>query len=195
MVRQRLRELWWSPKVAPLHTVPTRVARVLRARWYLRVSDAIGPRTQIIGGPAIVRNDGKLRVGRRVRLDCSYAPVELRAGRRAEIELGDGVFVNFGTSIVAERRITVGSNVRFGPYCVVADREYPDADPDPIVIEDDVWLAARVVVRPGAHIGRGAVVTAGSIVDGVVPPAVIIGGAPTRLIRRLDSPEPSAQSS
>jgi len=190
LLRERVRNLWWKPWFASLRTVPTRVARMLRARWFLRRSDAIGFKTQVIGGRALVRNDGKLRVGRQVRLDCSYAPVELRVGRQAELELGDGVFVNFGTSIVADQHITVGAHTRFGPYCVVADREFPGADPEPIVIEDDVWIAARVVVRPGAHIGRGAVVTAGSVVGGVVPPGVIIGGDPTRVIRRIGSAEP-----
>ena len=37
----------------------------------------------------------------------------------------------------------------------------------PIEIGDDVWLAGRVMVRPGSRIGAGAVIGAGSVVDGI----------------------------
>ena len=56
----------------------------------------------------------------------------------------------------------------------------------PVVIEDDVWLAARVVVLKGVTIGRGAVVAAGAVVTKDVPPYTLVGGVPAKFIRALE---------
>lgn len=51
-----------------------------------------------------------------------------------------------------------------------------------VVIEDDCWIGANVIVLSGAHVGRGAVIGAGSVVTGVVPPYTIAAGVPARVI-------------
>jgi acetyltransferase-like isoleucine patch superfamily enzyme len=45
-----------------------------------------------------------------------------------------------------------------------------------------VWLAARVRVTKGAVIGAGAVIAAGSVVSGEIPPGVVAGGVPARVL-------------
>lgn len=49
-----------------------------------------------------------------------------------------------------------------------------------VVIEEDVWIGARVVLLKGVCIGRGAVIGAGSVVRGRVPPYSIAFGNPAR---------------
>jgi len=79
-----------------------------------------------------------------------------------------------------------------GPYAIVMDSDYHAArdrgerPTAPISIEEDVWLAGRVSVLRGSRIGRGSVVTAGSVVSGEIPPGVIAGGVPARVIRRIE---------
>ena len=51
------------------------------------------------------------------------------------------------------------------------------------VVGHDVWLGYRTVVMPGVTIGHGAVVAAGSVVVGDIPPYAIAGGNPARVIR------------
>jgi maltose O-acetyltransferase len=53
------------------------------------------------------------------------------------------------------------------------------------VLEDDVWLGARVVVLRGVTIGAGSVVAAGSVVHRDVPPRCLAGGVPATVIRQL----------
>lgn len=55
----------------------------------------------------------------------------------------------------------------------------------PIVIEDDVWLAAGVTVLPGVRIGKGSVISAGSLVNVNIPPMSLAGGVPCKIIRCL----------
>lgn len=53
-----------------------------------------------------------------------------------------------------------------------------------LTIEDDVWIGARVTICPNVrHIGRGAIIAAGSVVTKPVPAYAIVGGNPARIIR------------
>lgn len=52
-----------------------------------------------------------------------------------------------------------------------------------IVIEDDVWIGFGSIILSGVHIGRGAIVAAGSVVTKDVPSYSIVGGVPAKIIR------------
>jgi galactoside O-acetyltransferase len=52
-----------------------------------------------------------------------------------------------------------------------------------IVVSDDVWLGAGVIVTGGVELAEGIVVAAGAVVTrGVDEPYSIIGGIPARII-------------
>lgn len=53
-----------------------------------------------------------------------------------------------------------------------------------VVIENDVWIGAHVIILGGVRIGNGAVIGAGSVVTKDVKPYTIIGGNPARLIKK-----------
>lgn len=52
----------------------------------------------------------------------------------------------------------------------------------PIVVEDDVWLGASVIVLGGVTVGQGSVVGAGSVVTHSLPPYSIARGVPARVV-------------
>jgi phosphonate metabolism protein (transferase hexapeptide repeat family) len=54
----------------------------------------------------------------------------------------------------------------------------------PVTIGHDVWIGHGAIVLPGRSIGTGAVVAAAAVVTKDVPPYTIVGGNPTRAIRR-----------
>ncbi len=89
--------------------------------------------------------------------------------------------------------IEIGDWVGFGPDTKVWSVNHRFDDPDtpwllqgwekkPVVIEDDVWLGANVFVMPGVRIGKGAIVSAGTVVSKSVPPYSIVTGNPGRVI-------------
>lgn len=60
------------------------------------------------------------------------------------------------------------------------------------VVGNDVWIGQNVTVLPGVHIGDGAIVAANSVVSRDIPPYVIAGGNPCRVIRPRFDPDLTA---
>ena len=167
---------------------------VLRARWYFRHATSLGSKGRVWGRPA-VSNWGMMRVGERLRLVSTIATTELVAGRDASLEIGDRVFINYGCSIAANERIRIGSNCSIGTYVIMMDNDFHRLEPErrnerpdsaPILLEENVWLGARVIVLKGVTIGAGSVIAAGSVVVKDVPPRSLAAGVPAKVIRSLD---------
>ncbi len=59
---------------------------------------------------------------------------------------------------------------------------------EPVKIEDDVWVAAHVMILPGVTVGHGAIVGGGAVVTHDVPPGEIWAWIPAKKIseRRID---------
>ncbi len=187
MKRQGKVAQWWTTLKAARVWLTSR----LGARLWLRTCDQVGANTRTFWRPNI-ENRGRIVLGSRVRLNSNWAPVELVSGPSGVIEVGDGVFINYGSMISAHLSVRIGANVMLGNYCIVADTETPGIDGPPagssiepraIRIGDGAWLAARVTVLPGAQIGAGAVIAAGSVVDGEIPAGAVAGGIPARILR------------
>ena len=57
-----------------------------------------------------------------------------------------------------------------------------------VVIEEDAVLGPGVIVLPNVTIGRGAIVTAGSVVTRSVPPKTMVQGNPAQPIATVEIP-------
>ncbi|MEI6140519.1 MAG: acyltransferase [Mariniphaga sp.] len=55
-----------------------------------------------------------------------------------------------------------------------------------IIIEDEVWIGANVVVVAGVTIGKHCVVAAGSIVTKSIPPYSVVVGNPAKVIKQYN---------
>ncbi len=166
-----------------------KVSAVLRGRWYLRATTA--PGNARLRGRVKVTNKGRILLGDKLRLDGTTVPIELVANR-GTLSIGDRTYINYGTNISSTSAVTIGKNCLIGQYCIIMDDDYHDAEDRrkpgpraPVVIEDDVWLGARVIVMQGSHIGAGAVIGANSVVRGHIPPFTIAAGSPAQVVREL----------
>ncbi|HVP68490.1 MAG TPA: HAD-IIIC family phosphatase [Anaeromyxobacteraceae bacterium] len=180
----------WLGRVAEV------AAEMAAAPFALRGCTRVGRRVRTVGVPRI-ENQGALEVGDDVFLNSRWCPIELDCGPGATLSLGDGAHLNFGTWVSARRLVRIGAGVQIGQYGVISDTEAPGDGPEtaqPVEIADGAWLAGRVTVRPGSRIGRGSVVTAGSVVSGDIPAGVVAGGNPARVLRRLDGAAVSGAS-
>lgn len=59
------------------------------------------------------------------------------------------------------------------------DKEY-DKD---VIINEDVWIAAKVTILMGVNVGRGSVIAAGALVNKDVLPYSVVGGVPAKFIK------------
>ena len=115
-----------------------------------------------------------------------------RALVRGDVELGAHCTVNSYAMISG--KVRCGDGVRIASHVSLVGFNHGYDDPDVpiwrqkheslgIVIEDDVWLGANVVVVDGVTIGRGAVIAAGAVVSKDVPAMAIVGGVPAKVLR------------
>lgn len=168
-------------------------AAVLRARYHLRSAQALGPRVRLWGTPAVL-NQGRLLIGDRVRLASGISTLELSVGPGGTLEIGDRVLINHGCSIGATKLVRIGARCNLGSQSIIIDNAFHELDPErrdqqpesaPVILEDNVWLAARVIVLPGVTIGKNSVIGAGSVVTKSIPPDVVAAGVPAKIIRPL----------
>ncbi|MEM8705071.1 MAG: acyltransferase [Actinomycetota bacterium] len=165
----------------------------LRAARKFRHAKHLGKRCRVYG-KLIVRPWGTMIIGDRVRFTAEVLPTEVGVAEGAELTIGSNVFVNYGTSIGVGKKVTIGDDVLIGTGCIIIDSDFhrlePDRrnerdEPEPITLENNVWLGNRVIVHKGVTIGQDSVIAAGSIVTKDVPPGQIWGGAPAKFIRDL----------
>ncbi len=113
----------------------------------------------------------------------------------SRIEIGDGSEIYEGCRIYAHADVSIGKNVMMSRECAIVTGQhlYNDLDKpiklqktvyEKVVIEDDVWLGYRVIVLPGARIGKGSVIGAGAVVSGEIPPMSVAVGVPAKVIKR-----------
>lgn len=111
---------------------------------------------------------------------------------RKNIHIGRNVFFNGGCRFQDQGGIYIDDGALIGPMVVLAtlnhelDPEYRgNLFPKPIRIGKKVWIGANATVLPGVTIGDGAIIAAGAVVTKDVPPGVIVGGVPAKIIKRV----------
>lgn len=117
-----------------------------------------------------------LRISDGVMIDA-FVKIKF-AGGLGDIFIGSNSFINSGCVLYSGNGITIGQNVLLAANCTLApvNHAYKERgitiskqgfmeSRGGIIIEDDVWIGAGSVILDGAHIRRGSVIGAGSIVS------------------------------
>lgn len=141
-----------------------------------------------LGEHCIIAEQVTLTAGMMPGLDLGPDPI---------LTLGDGVVLGRGSHVIADTRVTIGSDTYCGPYVYITSTNHSYDDPhepvgkqwprtDPVSIGPGCWLGTGAVILPGARLGRNVVVAAGAVVRGEVPDHSVVAGAPARVVRRWD---------
>jgi virginiamycin A acetyltransferase len=134
-----------------------------------------------------------IRIGPKTVID---AFVKIKpAGGMGPCVIGAECAINSGTVIYTGNGVRIGDAVAIAANCTFAPTNHAIADRSKrirdqgfqpskggIVVEDDVWIGANVVLLDGAVVRKGAVIAAGSVVRGEVEAYAIYAGAPARKI-------------
>ncbi len=107
-----------------------------------------------------------------------------------------GHHVQFGENVIVHCDAEIGNYVLIARNVALIGRDdhrfdipgetmwdSPRGDRYKIVIEDDVWVGYGAIILSGVTLGRGSVVSAGSVVVQDVDPFAIVGGNPARFIK------------
>jgi len=139
-------------------------------------------------------NQGGLWIQCEVLLSCSPDVSEHDLFLRSRV--GEGVYVNSGSTWIDTCTIEVGARTLIGPNCSFYSGTHP-LDPylrkgtsgpeagKPIKIGQDCWFGGNCIVLPGVTIGRGVTVGAGSVVTKDVPDFVVVVGNPARILKKI----------
>ncbi len=115
------------------------------------------------------------------------------AGGTGNVVIGERTVINSGCVLYTGNGISIGNDVAIAANCTFAPVNHAYKDKSRkinqqgflpsrggIVIEDDVWIGANVIVLDGAILRTGCVIGAGSLVRGEIPAYSIQAGNPLR---------------
>lgn len=143
------------------------------------------------------------RLGKLLALYYTDARLRKHYSSFIGVSMGEGTFANLGMKVVPNDSlicVQIGKNVSIAPnvtficcssanngleinsYDYVKSNLSKSGD---ILVEDEVWLGANVIVFPGVKIGRCSVIGAGSVVINDVMPYSIYAGTPAKKIRDI----------
>lgn len=115
------------------------------------------------------------------------AGLRITLHRLRGVHIGADVWIGYGALIetACPNMVTIGDRVVVGIRTTILAHFQ---ELQGVWIEDDVYIGACAVILPGVTIGKGAVVSAGSVVTVSVPPMTIVQGNPAKRIAKCGIP-------
>lgn len=131
----------------------------------------VSPLTEIT-----LEKHASLHIGKKLKM---HNGSKIRVRRDAKVKIGNNFAMSNGCVLTSYESIQIGNDVMLGPNVLIYDQDH-DYDVEggvkamsfktaPIVIGNNVWIAANSIVLRGSVIGNNVVIAAGSIVKGTVP--------------------------
>ncbi len=150
----------------------------------------IHPKAKVIIGKNVMLNSSNrtyhVNMFSKVKISCDKPNSSILIGSNSRIH---------GSCIHAFEKIEIGNNCLIAANCQIIDANGHDSHvlkrfssqgkSAPIHISDNVWIGTGCIILPGTNIGANSIISAGSVVHGTVPPNVIYGGNPAKLIKNL----------
>lgn len=142
----------------------------------------IGSNTHIMGFLQTFPNHGEIIIGN----NC-YLGDHSRIWSYEKVSIGDNVLISHNVNIFdntthpidyLERRALQSSI-----YSKGMPKEIEHLTSKPVFIDDDAWICCNSIILRGIHIGKGAIVAAGSVVTKDVPDFAMVAGNPAKVIK------------
>ncbi len=152
----------------------------LRHPWRIAVGDRV-----VIDDHCLLDARGS-EEGIRIGNDVLIARDTIIQAKTGGITIGDGCTISSQCQLSSVGGIHIGRAALIAGQCYIGGGRYHTKDPatlikdqglytkGPVVIGDDTWVGAGVVILDGVRIGRGSVIGAGAVVREDVPAFTIV---------------------
>lgn len=114
---------------------------------------------------------GKLMLGRRISVERGSTILVRKEG---QLSIGDRTYINRNCMLVCHSNIVIENGVIIGPNCCIYDHDHDSQNIEdfiaaPVLIGENTWIGAGVIILKGVCIGKNSIIAAGSIVTKDVP--------------------------
>lgn len=118
--------------------------------------------------------------------------IERKAQFSPHIQIGS--YSGLGINSLIQEEVYIGNYVMMGPNVSIYTKNHKTSldkpmifqgfeKPKKVVIEDDVWIGANVIILPGVRIKKGTIIGAGSVVTKDTEEYSVVGGNPAKIIK------------
>ena len=188
---------YWLRKVA----YPWMLGRVGRGTAFGRNMMIRNPAKIFIGNRVVVDDNvvldakgigtGRIEIGDEVVISRN----NILSCKGGTIKVGNHTNIAQNCLIHSEKKVEIGDEVIIAAYTYIVGGgnhdysrldvpiiEQPNLDKGGIVIEDNVWIGARVTILDGVTIHTGSVIGAGAVVTEDVPENCVVAGIPAKVV-------------
>jgi acetyltransferase-like isoleucine patch superfamily enzyme len=113
------------------------------------------------------------------------------------LKMGNNSAIGDYTHFGAAGGIEIGNDVIMGSYISFHSENHNYEDTTQLIREqgvtskgiklgNNIWVGAKVTFLDGCEVGNNSVVAAGSVVNGIFPKNVLIGGVPAKIIKIIE---------
>jgi acetyltransferase-like isoleucine patch superfamily enzyme len=134
----------------------------------------------------------QVKIGAYSTISCTSHMTKYGEGISIGANSAFGKYTEFGSA----GGITIGSDVIAGSFISFHSENHNYKDKNKLIREqgvsnqgitigNNVWIGAKATFLDGSKIGNNSVVAAGTVVNGVFPENVVIGGVPAKVLKEI----------
>lgn len=126
---------------------------------------------------------------------CNSSNINIQKGACFAKDTILGNNSGIGINSIITEKVVIGNNVMMGPDVKIYSRNHKFSNIlipmnqqgfqkyEEVIIEDDVWIGANVIILPGVKIGKGSILGAGCVISKNVEPYSIMVGNPAKKVK------------
>ena len=136
------------------------------------------------------KNSGKVIIGNNTYIGANTKIIScdsVKIGNNVQISWDVTIYDHDGNSLnYMDRSEEVkGYYKNFNSGEMLKDFNWNNVKTKPIIIEDDVWIGFGVIILKGVKVGKGAIISAGSVVSKDVEAFTAVAGNPAKAIKKI----------
>lgn len=153
----------------------------------------IGSNVKFYNGTRVFFYDGTMCIGSNTEV-CSFSKFIIGGGQLhigSNCLLGEyGIYNTFddliiGNNVMTADRVSFVTNIHKYEDINTAIKKQPSIS-GAIVIGDGSWIGMNATILAGSYIGKNCVVAANCVVKGTYPDYCVIGGVPSRILKKYN---------